>query len=125
MFSVRKEPTEESALVSLAFLHSWPCFQYNGGGHARKSAPRPLVTVAFKNRDTFSPHRRRFPRLCDDDALHPHPGHRRHVPGCATFVRSRAEKRQRSEHDCKAAVKRASCECVRPERARPGPVCVL
>lgn len=36
-----------------SFLRPWaePCSQCNGGGHAGKSAPRPLVAVAFKNRE--------------------------------------------------------------------------
>lgn len=37
----------------------WQCFQCNGGGHAGKSAPRPLVAVAFKKTGTRS---RRFSR---------------------------------------------------------------
>lgn len=40
---------ETSKGPSLITILEWPYSQCNGGGHGEKSAPRPLVTIAFKS----------------------------------------------------------------------------
>jgi len=116
-------------LAPSIFLHPWPCFQCNGGGHAGKSAPRPLVTVAFKNRDTFSPHRRRFP---------PAVRRRRRVVSVPRASATRAGTRDTRSFTCrKATAQRRQTTAKRRweeselrvraarESERPGRVCSL